>query len=260
MKTKKIYYFYGVFTKSPLSFRFTATHHLKGSFFSQYPQTALYCCAASWCEVIESISHKYSPCLGCETCLTAHWTLENRRSIYVCNYVFMMANLRTINRHLALKAGFVSSLPTPYKDKGRVGVQHTYAIHFEYRFSWKGIKHLSSFCLHGSWERPQRDGFRGIRRKRITRKQLHVAVTNAPCCTYDGVKLLNTEHDKKTAHLCRYYCIQDVPHGLYGFLRRGGAPVCAAAAADAEAGARRARLAESRLRVCFTSERHEGVL
>lgn len=173
----------------------------------------------------------------------------------------MMANLRTINRHLALKAGFVSSLPTPYKDKGCVGVQHTYAIHFEYRFSWKGIKHLSSFCLHGSWERPQRDGFRGIRRKRITRKQLHVAVTNAPCCTYDGVKLLNTEHDKKTAHLCRYYCIQDVPHGLYGFLRRGGAPVCAAAAAaDAEAGARRAGLAESRLRVCFTSERHEGVL
>lgn len=93
------------------------------------------------------------------------------------------------------------------------------------------------------------------------RKQLHVTVTSVSCCTYDCVKLQNTERNKKIAHLCWYYCIQDVSHRLYGFLRRGGAPVCAAAAAaTAEAGARCAGLAESQLWVCFTSERHEGVL
>ncbi len=74
------------------------------------------------------------------------------------------------------------------------------------------------------------------------------------CWMYDSVKLLNTDHDKKTAHLCWYYCIQNVPHSFNGFWWRNRAPVFSAA------GAGRTGLAESRLLVLFTSKRHDSIL
>lgn len=73
---------------------------------------------------------------------------------------------------------------------------------------------------------------------------------------YDCVKLLNTNHGKKNAHLCWYYCIQNVPHSFYGFWWRSGAQVFSAAVA----GAGCTGLTESRLLVWFTSKRHESIL
>lgn len=42
---------------------------------------------------------------------------------------------------------------------------------------------------------------------------------------------MQEKNDEKTAHLCWYYCIQNVPHSFYGSGWRGGAAVFSSALA-----------------------------
>lgn len=115
---------------------------------------------------------------------------------------------------------------------------------------WLGLSHpFINLKIISSHKNPAHCGF-----------NIYVLCFLNTVCSYSVrcmiVKLLNTDYDKKSAHLCWYYCIQDVPHCFYGFLWRGGAPVFSAA----EAGARGTGLTESRLLVWLPSKHHESVL